>query len=524
MKRSIHQIIFVLALTVAPFSSVSPVLAQGSPDAPLPGLIISEVQTGGLTGTGAEDGRQEFIELYNPHTAPYGMDGMQLQYLSANYMGTGDPTRVLAVLAGTVQPGGFAVISYPSYLADADLFFTVPASASSSGLLARTGGRVRLVNDDGGIADLVGWGSAAAISPWWRSVEIPPGTSIQRSLPGDGDYTSGLTYKLPTDNPTPGRAGSLPPPGDSEPIPDPPPNTCNNVELSEILPNAAGADTGKEFIEIHNLTSEAISLQGCQLQIGTGAPYVLPAETLPGAAYRAFYDSLTDLILPNATGQSVRLTTAEGTQEVIYVDNMKDDTSWAFIEGVWQVTTLATPDAPNKAGATHNEATSPTEHAATILPCAPGKERNPETNRCRNVTTAATSTECKPGQERNLATNRCRALAAGPTNTLTPCNVNQKRSPETNRYRAVQAATSELKACPEGQERNPLTNRCRKVAVNAANNFATVKDVPGSTLAHNYRWWIAASVLLGGAAYAVYEWRHDLTSMLYRLKHRWRQK
>lgn len=57
-------------------------------------------------------------------------------------------------------------------------------------------------------------------------------------------------------------------------------------------------------------------------------------------------------------------------------------------------------------------------------PCAPGKSRNPATNRCRKT---PTKKPCGPGKERNPATNRCRKTQKKPaTNTLKVLPVDQE--------------------------------------------------------------------------------------------------
>lgn len=510
MKRITRYITCALVAAAICVSQTPLAAAQQQAGYALPGLIISEVQTGGISN-GNEDGKQEFVELYNPYDVSYSMDGSQLEYLSASHTGEGPATRLLTTLSGEVAPRSFVVVSYPGYIPQADATFVLPASISGSGLLARSGGHVRLVNAAGKTTDLVVWGTATDISPWWRSPEIPAGMSIQRILPGDAQYTTGLTYLVPTGVPTPGAEPSVIPE-----IPDPgTPPECMAVVLSELLPNAAGPDTGKEFIEVHNPTDAPVTLQGCQLQLEGGKSFALPNELLAAGGYRAFYDAETGLTLPNASAVTVRLTSISSEQSVRYADNMADGAAWAMLGGTWQVTTIPTPNAANVLGTSAPQESSPSTLAAPV-PCAAGKERNPQTGRCRTVLNASSPTACKIGQERNPETNRCRlvtAVAAGPK----PCKANQERNPETNRCRAVQAAST-VKPCPAGQERNAMTNRCRKVVGGAAGQMATVKDVKGSTLASNYRWWIAGGLIISAAAYGIYEWRKDVVNVLRRVR------
>jgi hypothetical protein len=56
-----------------------------------------------------------------------------------------------------------------------------------------------------------------------------------------------------------------------------------------------------------------------------------------------------------------------------------------------------------------------TKTKKSLKPCKEGQERNPETNRCRNIKTTRQTKKkelkpCKPGQIRNPATNRCKKM------------------------------------------------------------------------------------------------------------------
>lgn len=507
MKRTITYI--SLAVSMCLLFNAAPTSAD-TQDTSWPPVILSEVQTGGLQA-GAEDGRQEFIELHNSYDTPYVLDGLRLEYLSASHPGNGPPTRVLAILSGSILPGAYLIVSHIAYLPAADFVFAAPGSLNTTGLLARTGGQVRLVGTDNQLLDVVTWGTAARVAPWWGSAEIPAGQSIQRILPNHSNNSVLWDYYPPSAAMTPGAAGQLSDSSGNDPSPH---GGCSSLMLTEILPNATGIDAGKEFIEVHNFGDQAINLAGCELRLGSQS-YVLPQEWLTAGAYQAFYDSQSGLVLPNTTGQTIYLTSAQGEQPVLYPDGLADDMAWAFIDGSWQVTTTATPGASNQLSLAPPKISVVPE---TPKACEPGKERNLETGRCRTIPNQASDQGCPAGQARNPATNRCRMTGTGGT-IRTPCRPDQERSPETNRCRAVLAAGTAPKSCPAGQARNAETNRCRKV-VSAANNLASVTDMPGESPMSNYRGWIVASILIAAAGYGLYEWRHDLANALKRLKRR----
>lgn len=104
--------------------------------------------------------------------------------------------------------------------------------------------------------------------------------------------------------------------------------------------------------------------------------------------------------------------------------------------------------------------------AMAAPPCQEGYARDPGASRCRKleVATMATSlTLCRDGQYRSEETGRCRNLPI--VSALAPCKEGQYRSEETKRCRSlVSTVASGLTPCADDQFRNPLTNRCKKIA------------------------------------------------------------
>jgi hypothetical protein len=103
--------------------------------------------------------------------------------------------------------------------------------------------------------------------------------------------------------------------------------------------------------------------------------------------------------------------------------------------------------------------------AMDTLPCEAGYVRDEATGRCRkvDVLAAAAVLPCRDGQYRSEETGRCRTIPV--TASLTPCKEGQYRSEETNRCRTLATLlTSTTKPCEDDQFRNPVTNRCKKIA------------------------------------------------------------
>jgi len=258
------------------------------------------------------------------------------------------------------------------------------------------------------------------------------------------------------------------------------------LEITEILPNAIGSDTGNEFIEVHNNTNQMIDLSLYSVAVGINGDkvYGFPVgATIAPGEYRAFSDSLMKFTLVNTTSRVV-LNGIDGSVQgdTGAYDSPADGESWALIDGVWQYANQPTPGAPNKASLPDEVPVDTTD--TSPAPCPAGKYRNPLTNRCRKISTAGL-TPCKDGQYRSEETNRCRNIVTA--SVQKPCKDNQYRSEETNRCRNLPAS-----AVPE-----------------AAFAVQPVKD-NGVVFVG----WLALSgvgLLAGG--YAAWEWRSELAAL-----------
>lgn len=518
------------------FSSLCLCLISPSAAASIqPPVLITEVQTGFIdSASGLEYPKQEFIELTNISATAVDITGWRLEYLSAAHDGNGNPTTTLATFNGGIFLNGRVLLNYLGYNpVPGDMIFGQD-NVAASGMLAKSGGHVRLMNGDT-MVDCVAWGSATIVSGCDKAAsQSPPGHSIQRPVSDNGSYDKvlGVQHMAP---PTPqgGQLYSpyhnpLPPypngpniPGvDDEgqlPLPDDEPTgpDCSVISLSEVLPNPAGSDAESEFIELYNTSNQTVSLVGCSLRLGSaGKQYTFSADTsMAPHEYKAFFYATTNLQLTNSGGEVWLLTPTQQTSLTYPVS--VDNQSWALIASNWQATFRPTPDAANVLHIKDDGAgEDPAEPSVTILEACPeGKFRNPATNRCKNLETGDTElTPCDPGQERNTETNRCRKVTTAGT-VLTACDPGQERNPETNRCRKVSSAETTVKPCDPGQERNPETGRCRKVA---GASTGTMGNGDNSKPNQNYR--ILVGVLLLILGYAVYEYRQDIRNRWNRLR------
>jgi hypothetical protein len=266
-----------------------------------------------------------------------------------------------------------------------------------------------------------------------------------------------------------------------EPEDEPPASpACDitNVFINEILPNPAGSDAaGGEFVELHNTGSGPVSLAGCQIKTDKLPELTLPDITLGPGGYYAV--GLSDDLLNSGGGVWFITKT---TEEIVEYSALGDDEAWALLGGKWQLTELSTPGAANLP-----TPEKPQAEDEGPEPCPPGKFRNPETNRCKNLSeTAGSLLPCQPGQERNPLTNRCRKTSS----------TGSSRAP-----------------CGPGEERNPDTNRCRKVATGVAGAATFSTNTPAEL--HDG---FLVIVALLAIAYGFYEYRLDIANQLSKLR------
>lgn len=504
-------------------------------------VVISEFQTAGTSSAS-----QEYVSIYNNSSVEVDISGWCLQYVTAS----GATTTNLACLPASAQtetvipPQHYVTFATNEYV----IATSIPSDYVFSAGLAATGGHLRLVDAQNPKQqiDKVGWGTAA--NPETSAITAPgPGERVERILmenvrvDTDNNFEdfgvdvclnlSGMQKIVPVGyGADPDGLCAL--------------DVCTNIDglqltipdnfitdgficteiledaeiiITEVMPNVAGSDTGKEYIELYNPNNFEVQLKGYELSVGPAqsSRYTLLEQIMLPLTYLSFSDVITGITLPNTTA-SLRLTAPAGnvvSEAEPYVEPL-DDHAWALINDVWQYTLQPTQAAPNILLIA--AAPAAVGGGADSEPCPEGKFRNPETNRCKSLEGDTELTPCTAGQERNPETNRCRSVL-GSTSALVPCSEGQERNPETNRCRAIASTASSLVPCTAGQERNPETNRCRN-ASSAIQSAATEKitDIP-STTSNRHTGLIIAGLTLAAVGYALYEWRYELKSLVARL-------
>ncbi len=168
----------ILSIAVA-FMAIAPARAVREPldaflieaDDPSAHLVISELLTGAASAS------DEFIEIFNPTTAPLPLEGLEVVYVTASGA-TVTRKAGWATGAGSIAPGAHLLLANDAgvYAAVADVTYT--------GGLAATGGSVALRIQGAAIAiDALGWGSATSWLEPPTAAAPAAGSSLER-LPG----------------------------------------------------------------------------------------------------------------------------------------------------------------------------------------------------------------------------------------------------------------------------------------------------------------------------------------------------
>lgn len=488
-------------------------------------VMIYQIQTGASGGAS-----QEYVSLYNNSSQPIDVTNWCVIYssasdLSQSQLGCFSPPDVnTKIFLGGHKTATLASSDFlqANNVTEVDLVFSPGLSASS--------GHIKLLDANKTVIDKVGWGSAAGPESSGAAAHstgaILQRVKISEQILQDLDNNSMDFYQTALALPSSGGVYEEYIQPESEEV---------SLAVTELLPDAIGADSGKEFIEIYNPSDQTVNLKNYMLQIGPNfsKSYSLPDILIQPKSYLALSDDQTGITLPNTSG-SVRMVGPAGNNlsTTGSYEDPGEGVAWAFIGSSWQVTYRPTPNAGNillaskpcPEGQVRSTETGYCRNAenkeeAGPASCRSDQERNPETNRCRKIASLAGSLlPCKAGQVRNPETGRCRSIASAAAAKV-PCKPGQERNPETGRCRKTVGLAAAAKPCPAGQERNKETNRCRKAASGLASKNK-VKDVESPLVGNNIKWWVAGFSAMGSVGYAIYEWRREAFGILSMVKGR----
>lgn len=449
-----------------------------------------------------QSAKEELVSIYNNSPSTVDITGWCLKNKSQVEFSCFQSDYL--ELSYNIPPYSFAVIVSEQF-SDAhdisiDTYTTVfPITNQSSGSIVNSADTVSLINKDKETIDSYSWSSA-----------IPSGKVAMRntSITNPDMYDTfdpllswsyGLLSEVPLSQVEIVEISDIEEPVLEPQLPEDPidPALITHPIITEVLPNPAGSDAQKEFIELFNPSNQEIDLGGYAIRIGKSLEkrYLFPPEAnLLPLEHRAFYNSEIPFTLLNTTSMLQLEFDGQLIGEAIVYSEPKDDQSWAYVNSVWAYTPNPTPGSINVGAlAAEAEPVKLTSSESTFKPCAANQYRSAETNRCRLI--VSTSSEPKP------------------------CSEGQYRHPDTNRCRNIASTESILAPCKEGQERNPETNRCRNIVKMTSTNYGVKGEVMTSNTGVSWYWWLGAGgIIVAILTYAVWEWRVELHKALLNLK------
>lgn len=343
---------FLVALTFT-FVAVFPVSVSASDST---SVLISEILTGTSTGAG-----QEFAELYNPNSEAMDINGWSIEYKSATSANIPSNWNKKADLSGQILGQSYYLVAPRNYYPDSD--------ADLSSTMASTGGHIRLLDRNGNVVDLVGYGNAN--SPEGSPAAAPSTNQSIERLPGKSDPLGGNGIDTQDNSkdflvrvePEPQNSKSEIEPREANTETDP--GTQEPEEEAEILfdsapvliitelfidPESPLTDADDEYIELFNPNDFEVNYEGYQLKGGSNFrnSYTLPSGILAPKGYIAFTSMQTGIPLTNSGG-SVQLYDSEArlVDQTQSYTNAKPGQSWALDNGVWGWSMLPTKGAQN---------------------------------------------------------------------------------------------------------------------------------------------------------------------------------
>ncbi|PID31759.1 hypothetical protein CR970_04140 [Candidatus Saccharibacteria bacterium] len=141
------------------------------------------------------------------------------------------------------------------------------------------------------------------------------------------------------------------------PSPEEVSTACETVHITELLPNPAGEDTDKEWVEIQNKTAEFVPIGFCQVVIGGTAYGFLEDDLLAPNEYRSysfFYDDSSrpkSVSLRNSGDNEIVWRRSVGGQaeplQRLQYSNAPEGSSWSRYDTGWRWDDTPTPNLDN---------------------------------------------------------------------------------------------------------------------------------------------------------------------------------
>lgn len=257
------------------------------------------------------DEEREFVELVNTKNIPVDITGWYIE----------DGSETKTMLEGSITPFGYLVIDAPK------------------GALNNTGDVIILYGPRGEMVDHVLYGN------WNGGVDARVAAPKDPESASRGLGDQGQNFFL-TKTVTKGAENSI----DVlvfSPVANEYPKT---VRISELFPNPKGTDTTAEFIELHNIGTETVTMAGWSLGDTSKTRFVFATTTIYPNAYVAVPRSESRISLNNSGKESVTLFGPDGdvVDMVQYDGTVPEEQSYVRAEQTrLMLTRRITPGAEN---------------------------------------------------------------------------------------------------------------------------------------------------------------------------------
>lgn len=301
---------------------------------------------------------KKFIKIHNPTAKSMDIAGWKLQYRGAARQpedGGGWITKAAFECVAVkddcqvlMEPGAtFIAANYQLADSGANVFILKEKA------LASEGGQVRLVRGDGGVEDMVGYGTAKTFEGDAGAPALKADRHLERKIDDNDKFIDTNHNADDFVLSVPSGVSATEERDEVEDVDMPATGARAEVRLTELLPDpvAPEQDSEDEFVELYNPTTETVDLTGFVLQAGANWRYSFELDGLsigPGG-YLELRSADTHLTLGNV-GTTVRLVGPAG--EVIdetHYDTAKAGQAWARtgVSG-WEWTAVPTPGLANQ--------------------------------------------------------------------------------------------------------------------------------------------------------------------------------
>ncbi len=295
------------------------------------GVVISEIIWDGV----------EYVELFNAGGEDVLLDGWKL----TRQQDGGDEKEIVLFNDGDVLAAGDYFLVERSEDAT-----SISSDKVASGVVLVNGGELlRLYDVDGVVID-----QAKQFGAWFAGENTEGGVAMERvDMSGSGGTAESWqtsTGRIGDRDGTPGAANGEK--IEMSPSAEPTPHTYSKeIVINEFLPNPAGSDSDGEWIELYDMGSETVNLEGWVIddEEGGSSPYIIDQDVVILAGeYLLFRRSETGIALNN-NGDKVRLLSPDGVvmSFASYADSVRDDESYNFVDGDYVASTTSTPGLKN---------------------------------------------------------------------------------------------------------------------------------------------------------------------------------